>query len=101
MAQNETQEATQIKQKLKKPKKWKVILLNDDTTPIDFVSNLLESVFNHDATSASAITMLIHETGSGLAGIYQFEIAEEKAIEATTSARNANFPLQVKLEPEA
>ena len=89
-----------IKVRVSEPKRWKVILLNDDTTPIEFVISLLVEVFKHTADSAKDITMQIHETGSGIAGVYSFEIAEAKAVEATHQARTNGFPLQIKLEEE-
>lgn len=89
-----------IKQKINEPKKWKVILLNDDHTPMDFVVSILHEIFKHSVESAKEITLLIHETGSAIAGVYTFEIAEIKAVEATQLARANAFPLQIKLEEE-
>ena len=91
-------EKTKIK--VSTPKRWKVIILNDDHTPIDFVIALLVDVFRHNIDSATTITMQIHETGSGIAGFYEFEIAEVKAIEGTKLARDNGFPLQIKIESE-
>lgn len=82
------------------PKRWKVLLLNDDHTPFDFVIALLMGVFNHTVESASIVTLQVHETGSGIAGFYDYEIAESKAIEATSLSRENNFPLQIKIEEE-
>lgn len=89
-----------VKIRVQEPKKWKVILINDDVTPVDFVISLLMDVFKHDPNSAGIITMQVHETGSGIAGVYDFEIAEIKAVEATTLARAEGFPLQIKLEED-
>jgi ATP-dependent Clp protease adaptor protein ClpS len=89
-----------IKQKIVEPKRWKVILLNDDSTPMDFVIELLVNIFKHSQETAKEITMEIHNNGSGIAGVYSFEIAEVKAVEATTLARVNGFPLQIKLEEE-
>jgi ATP-dependent Clp protease adaptor protein ClpS len=82
------------------PKRWKVILINDDVTPVDFVVSLLMEIFRHDPNSAGVITMQIHETGSGVAGVYSFEIAEIKTVEATTLARSTGYPLQLRMEEE-
>lgn len=90
----------QVKVRVPEPKKWKVIVLNDDQTPIDFVIALLIEVFKHTPSSASALTMQVHETGSAVAGVYSFEIAEIKSVEATTLARSEGFPLQIKLEED-
>lgn len=89
-----------IKVKISEPKNWKVILLNDDTTPMDFVISILIDIFKHTVESSKEITVQVHETGSGIAGVYSFEIAEAKAVEATTQARANGFPLQLKLEEE-
>ena len=89
-----------IKQKVMEPKKWKVILLNDDHTPMDFVVGILTEVFKHSEDGARDITLQIHQQGSGIAGTYTFEIAEAKAVESTNLARASGFPLQIKLEEE-
>ena len=89
-----------IKIKTSEPKRWKVILLNDDSTPMEFVIALLMEVFRHTHDSARDIMLQIHETGSGVAGLYSFEIAEAKAVEATNTARTNGHPLQIKLEEE-
>jgi ATP-dependent Clp protease adaptor protein ClpS len=89
-----------IKVKVSEPKNWKVILLNDDTTPMEFVVSILIETFKHSLNTANDITVQVHETGSGVAGVYSFEIAEAKAVEATSSARSNGYPLQIKLEEE-
>ena len=89
-----------VRVRVPEPKRWKVILINDDVTPVDFVVTLLMDVFKHDPNSAGNITMQIHETGSAIAGVYNFEIAEIKAVESTTLARAAGYPLQIKMEED-
>ena len=89
-----------IKIKATEPKRWKVILLNDGSTPMEFVVALLMEIFRHTQDSARDIMLQIHETGSGVAGVYSFEIAEAKAVEATNTARTNGHPLQIKLEEE-
>lgn len=89
-----------IKQKVVEPKKWKVIFLNDDHTPMDFVVSVLTEVFKHSEEGARDITLQIHQQGSAIAGTYTFEIAEAKAVESTNLARANGFPLQIKLEEE-
>ena len=79
------------------PPKWKVLMLNDDVTPMNFVIALLMGLFKHDEAEAEEITMKIHHEGSGVAGIYSFEIAEAKAVDATSIARQEGFPLQLKV----
>jgi ATP-dependent Clp protease adaptor protein ClpS len=89
-----------VRVRVPEPKRWKVILINDDVTPVDFVVTLLMDVFKHDPNSAGNITMQIHETGSAIAGVYNFEIAEIKAVESTSLARAAGYPLQIKMEED-
>jgi ATP-dependent Clp protease adaptor protein ClpS len=97
-------EDVQIDERIKKvtqePIKYKVVLLNDDQTPVDWVVKVLTEIFKHTNDTAEKITLTIHNEGSGVAGIYTFEIAEQKSIEATTASRNHGFPLQIKLEEE-
>ena len=84
--------------RIKEPSQYKVILLNDDYTPMEFVIILLMSVFKHSQEAATDITMQIHNEGAGVAGIYNFEIAEQKAMDATQLARTASHPLVIKVE---
>lgn len=100
MAATDIQIDEKIKQKIIEPKRWKVIFLNDDSTPIDFVVGLLTETFKHTQETAKKITLEIHNEGSGIAGVYSFEIAEAKAVEATQIARSSGFPLQIKMEEE-
>lgn len=85
---------------IKEPKKYKVLFLNDDTTPMEFVVGILIDIFKHTASTAETITMKIHNEGSGVVGIYSHEIAEMKAAETVNTARNQGFSLQVKIEEE-
>ena len=89
-----------IKVKVSEPKNWKVILLNDDATPMEFVISILVEIFKHSVDSSKDIMLQVHETGSGVAGVYSFAIAEAKAVEATNNARENGYPLQIKLEEE-
>ena len=89
-----------IKIRATEPKRWKVILLNDDSTPMEFVVAILIDIFKHTHDSAKDVMLQVHETGSGVAGLYSFEIAEAKAVEATNHARQGGHPLQVILEEE-
>jgi len=87
-----------IKQKNSFPNTYHVILLNDDTTPIEWVVEVLSSIFKHSDVSAQSLTLEIHNEGSAVVGTYQYEIAEQKAIETTNLSRDKGFPLQVKVE---
>lgn len=89
-----------IKRVIKEPSKYHVILLNDDATPIDFVIELLESIFKYSRQGAEDITLRIHNEGSAVVGTYSYEIAEQKALEVLTLSRNNGFPLQAKVEQE-
>jgi len=100
MSATDIQLDEKIKQKIEEPKRWKVIFLNDDHTPMEFVVGVLSEVFKHSQETAKEITMEIHNTGSGIAGVYSFEIAEIKAVETTNIARQNGFPLQIKMEEE-
>jgi ATP-dependent Clp protease adaptor protein ClpS len=86
--------------KIDPPKLWKVVFLNDDKTPMEFVIDLLSGIFKHSDTRAKDITLEIHNTGSGVAGVYAYEIAEHKSVEATTLARANGFPLKIQIEEE-
>ena len=89
-----------IKIKVTEPNMKKVVFLNDDATPMDFVIEILTGIFRHSTETARDITMEIHDQGSSVVGIYNFEIAEQKAVEATTLSRSHGFPLQIKVEQE-
>ena len=89
-----------IKQKIITPKKYKVILLNDDATPMDWVVAILEQIFKHSPATAKEIMLAVHETGSAVCGIYTYEVAEQKSVEAVTASRDNGFPLQFRLEQE-
>jgi ATP-dependent Clp protease adaptor protein ClpS len=89
-----------VKTIISEPKRYKVIFLNDDKTPIEFVIELLMSVFRHTEETAKDITLKVHNEGSAVVGVYTFEIAEQKGVEATNLARQAGFPLQIKIDPE-
>ena len=85
---------------LKEPGKFKVIVCNDDVTPVEFVVAMLVSVFKHDEKSAMKLTLEVHHKGSAVAGIYGYEIAEQKAVDGVNLARAHGYPLIIKIEPE-
>lgn len=89
-----------VKQTFEEPGYYKVIFLNDDVTSMDFVLDVLQSVFKHDISTSQTLMMTIHTEGSAVVGVYSFEIAEQKGVETTVLARNNGFPLQVKIEKE-
>ena len=75
-------------------------MLNDDVTPMEFVIALMMTVFGRSETDAVALTMKIHNEGSAIAGVYTYEIAEQKGIDATNLARENGFPLVIKVKAE-
>jgi ATP-dependent Clp protease adaptor protein ClpS len=86
--------------KFKEPAKYKVIVCNDDVTPVEFVVAMLIDIFNHEQRQALNLTLTVHNKGSAVAGVYSFEIAEQKVIDATNMARLNGYPLIVKAEAE-
>tara|TARA_B100000963_G_scaffold272166_1_gene240353 strand:+ start:472 stop:795 length:324 start_codon:yes stop_codon:yes gene_type:complete len=87
-------------EKLQRPKKYKVVLHNDDFTPMDFVASLLIKVFNMSQEKAWIVTKSVHEKGRGIAGVYSKEIAETKSGQANKAARAYGHPFQSSTEPE-
>jgi len=94
------QTTTSTQTSLSEPSKYNVILLNDDYTPMDFVTELLTTIFRKTKEQAEAIMLKIHDDGKGIAGKYVFEIAEQKAIETTAKARSQGHPLNCTVEKE-
>ena len=88
------------KQETKKPELFKVLLLNDDYTTMDFVVEILESVFHKQPAEAFRIMMMVHTQGKGLCGVYPFEVAETKVETVVERAREHGFPLRAAMEPE-
>lgn len=88
------------KQETKKPELYKVFLLNDDYTTMDFVVEILESVFHKQPAEAFRIMMMVHTQGKGLCGVYPFEVAETKVETVVERAREHGFPLRAAMEPE-
>jgi len=85
---------------LKYPKKYKVLLLNDDYTSMEFVVDVLMSIFHKSFTEAEAIMLEIHKKGKGICGIYTHEIAETKVMQVHKKARDNGFPLRAQMEEE-
>jgi ATP-dependent Clp protease adaptor protein ClpS len=95
---DETGTSTIIKQKVELPKKYKVLLHNDDYTTMEFVILILQSVFHKTIEEAEKIMLEVHRTGIGLCGVYTFEIAESKAKKVL--ALHHEHPLICSIEPE-
>ena len=86
------------KTKQKEPTLYKVVLLNDDYTTMDFVIHVLEEVFQKSPAEAFRIMMQVHVNGNGIAGVYPWEVAETKVEALTSMARHAEYPLRATIE---
>ena len=97
---NDTGEAVKerVKTEQREPTLYKVVLLNDDYTTMEFVMQVLETVFQKSPAEAYRIMMHVHLNGSGIAGVYPFEVAETKVETVTSLARHAEFPLRAAIE---
>lgn len=82
------------------PPMFKIIYINDDQTSMEFVIESLMEHFSYSEADAEQMTIQIHEQGAAVVAVMPYEIAEQKGIEITISARGAGFPLQIKLEPD-
>ena len=91
---------TKTKTKLQKPKLYKVILLNDDYTPMEYVVKLLKAVFKKSESEAVSIMLMVHEKGSGVCGVFTKEIAETKVKTVINMAKKDQHPLKCIMEEE-
>jgi len=90
--------ATKVRPKTKKPSMYRVILMNDDYTPMEFVVSILMGIFKRTQEEATKIMLNVHQKGIGTCGIYTFEIAETKVAQVMDAAKRAQHPLQCTLE---
>ena len=88
------------KNKVEPPKKFKVILHNDDYTSMEFVVSILEQIFHRSKAEATRIMLNVHNKGKGIAGVYSKEIADTKAAQVKALAANYQVPLLAEVEPE-
>ncbi len=95
MAKTNIQSKTRVE--IKYPDRYKIIILNDDYTPFEFVISLLVEVFNKNGDEAKRVTAEVHELGQGVVGYYNAEVAEQKTSEATLLSRTAGHPLVCKV----
>jgi ATP-dependent Clp protease adaptor protein ClpS len=91
---------TKTRPKTKKPSLYKVLLLNDDFTPMEFVVHILEKFFNKDREEAVQIMLHVHRHGVGICGVFTYEVAETKVAQVIEFARRHQHPLQCTMEKE-
>ena len=92
--------ATRTKPKTKKPSMYKVLMLNDDYTPMEFVVYVLERFFHLSREQATRIMLHVHQRGVGICGVYSYEVAETKVTQVMDFARQNQHPLQCTLEKD-
>jgi ATP-dependent Clp protease adaptor protein ClpS len=95
-----TERRTREQTRTKRPPLYKCILLNDDYTPMEFVVEILKSIFHKPHAEATRIMLHVHQNGMGVAGIYPYEIAETKIKTVEELARENQFPLKCVMEKE-
>ena len=92
--------AVQTRTKTKKPSMYKVLMLNDDYTPMEFVVDVLQHIFQKNREEATQIMLHVHQKGVGVCGVYTYEVAETKVTQTVDYARKNQHPLQCTLEKE-
>ena len=92
--------ATEVRKKVSRPDKYKVLLYNDDFTPMEFVVMILQKTFGKGPSAATQIMLQIHRSGLGVAGVYLFEVAETKVVAVHQQAESRGYPLRAGLEKE-
>jgi ATP-dependent Clp protease adaptor protein ClpS len=100
MAETKIKDDIDVDVDILSPGLYKVVIQNDNHTPMDFVIALLMHIFKHEEAAAKAITLQIHNEGAGVAGVYSYEIAEQKGVESTMLARQNGWPLAIRVEEE-
>jgi ATP-dependent Clp protease adaptor protein ClpS len=96
--QREGRVAEKTRSRVAKPPRFRVVLYNDDYTPMEFVVRLLESVFGKSPAESNQLMLRIHRTGSGVAGVYVLEIAETKVAAVHRLAEECGYPLRAGVE---
>lgn len=92
--------ATREKIRIEEPRRYKVIFHNDDFTTMEFVTHVLQVVFNKPADEAVILMMKVHREGQATAGVFSYDVAMTKTSQATAMARQEGFPLRITCEPE-
>lgn len=98
--EGDTSVATKTRTKTKKPSLYKVLMLNDDYTPMEFVVYVLQRFFNMDHARSVEIMLTVHNKGVAVVGVYPFEVAETKVTQVMDCARSNQHPLQCTMEKE-
>ncbi len=93
-------ELEEARPRLKRPPLYKVVLRNDDYTPMEFVVEVLQSIFRMERSKATQIMLHVHTRGKGVAGVFTYEIAETKVAQVTEYARKHQHPLLCTLEKD-
>ena len=88
------------RQKTRKPRRYRVLLHNDDFTTMDFVVDVLTDFFHKTRTEATQIMLEVHRKGVGVAGVYTYDVAQTKVTQVTERARSEGMPLKCTMEPE-
>ncbi|MBS0540792.1 MAG: ATP-dependent Clp protease adapter ClpS [Proteobacteria bacterium] len=91
---------TLTRTRTKKPSMYKVLMLNDDYTPMEFVVDVLQHIFQKNREEATEIMLHVHQKGVGVCGVYTYEVAETKVTQTVDYARKSQHPLQCTLEKE-
>ncbi len=91
---------TQVKPKVQKPSLYRVLLLNDDYTPMEFVVFVLERYFSKSREDATRIMLHVHQNGVGVCGVFTYEVAETKVAQVVDAARRHQHPLQCTMEKD-
>jgi ATP-dependent Clp protease adaptor protein ClpS len=92
--------ATLTRRKVARPTRYKVLLFNDDYTPMEFVVTVLEQIFGKGPTEATQIMLAVHRGGMGVAGVYVLDVAETKVVAVHQSAEARGYPLRAGVEQE-
>lgn len=100
MAKQQTSVRNRTNVDLREPRRYKVIIYNDDFTTMEFVVHILNSIFYKSPSEAEALMLDAHERGSAVVGVYSYDIATSRVRKATMLAREQNFPLRLECKPE-
>ena len=100
MPNQQTSTRSRTRTDLREPRRYKVIIYNDDFTTMDFVVGVLTSVFFKSQAEAEALMLDVHHKGSAIVGVYSYDIATSKVNKATIMAREQDFPLRLECKPE-